>query len=117
MNIDLTPVLQAIIALLAAIVTYKIVPWIKSRTDAQQQANIQAMVRIGVYAAEQIYGAGKGAQKMEHVKKWLESQGFTVDIEAIEAAVGEMNHDLITIETEAAIEDGTTASDGQSDAE
>ena len=32
MNIDLTPIFQAIIALLAALVTYKLVPWIKART-------------------------------------------------------------------------------------
>ena len=54
MNIDLTPIFQAIIALLAALVTYKLVPWIKARTTESQQALLSATVRTLVYAAEQL---------------------------------------------------------------
>ena len=66
MNIDLTPIFQAIIALLAALVTYKLVPWIKARTTESQQALLSATVRTLVYAAEQLYGAGKGAEKLDY---------------------------------------------------
>ena len=89
MNIDLTPIFQAIIALLAALVTYKLIPWIKSKTTAQQQANLQATVRVLVFAAEQLYGAGAGHEKLEYVKQELERRGFTVDPSAIEGAVAE----------------------------
>ena len=44
MNIDLTDIIQAIIALLAALVTYKLVPWIRNRTTAEQQALLSATV-------------------------------------------------------------------------
>ena len=37
MNINLTPILQALIALLASLITYKLIPWIKARTTAEQQ--------------------------------------------------------------------------------
>ena len=50
-----------------------------------------ATVRVLVYAAEQIYGAGKGSVKLEYVCDELEARGLKVDLSAIEAAVREMN--------------------------
>lgn len=44
-----------------------------------------------VYAAEQLYGSGKGTAKLQYVQDGLESRGLSVDIPAIEAAVREMN--------------------------
>ena len=99
MNIDLTPIFQAIIALLAALVTYKLVPWIKARTTESQQARLSATVRTLVYAAEQLYGAGKGAEKLDYVIAELEKRGFTADRAEIEAAVAEQ-FNIVTIKTE-----------------
>ena len=87
--IDLTPIFEVILALLAALVTYKLIPWIKARTTAEQQSLLAATVRTLVYAAEQLYGAGKGAEKLDYVIKELEARGFTADRAAIEAAVKE----------------------------
>ena len=87
MNIDLTPLLQALLGLLAAIVTGLVIPWIKARTTEQQQILLSSTVAILVNAAEQLYGAGKGAEKLDYVKAELEKRGFTVDTAAIEAAV------------------------------
>lgn len=89
MNIDLTPIIQAIIALLAAIVTYKLIPWIKARTTAEQQSMMRAAVKTLVYAAEQLYGAGNGSEKLDFVINQLENQGFTANRLEIEAAVAE----------------------------
>lgn len=99
MNIDLTPICQAIIALLAALVTYKLVPWIKSKTTAEQQALLSATVKTLVYAAEQLYGAGKGAEKLDYVIAELEERGFTADRAEIEAAVAKQ-FNIVTITTE-----------------
>lgn len=44
-----------------------------------------------VFAAEQLYGSGKGATKLDYVVDELEARGITVDLSAIEAAVREMN--------------------------
>ena len=91
MNIDLTPICQAIVTLLAALITYKLIPWIKSKTTDQQQANLAAAVRVLVFAAEQLFGAGKGEEKIEYVRSHLALKGFDVDDQAIrneiEAAV------------------------------
>lgn len=89
MNIDLTAIFQAILALLAAIITYKVIPWIKARTNSEQQSLLKATIRTLVFAAEQLYGAGKGAEKLDFVVKQLEQQGFTANRVEIEAAVGE----------------------------
>lgn len=87
--IDLTPIFEAILALLAALVTYKLIPWIKARTTAEQQSLLAATVKTLVYAAEQLYGAGKGTEKLDYVISELEKRGFTADRAAIEAAVAE----------------------------
>ena len=96
MNIDLTPIFQAIIALLAALVTYKLIPWLKARNELADQEKAQARwnlltatTKALVFAAEQIYGAGMGHEKLEYVKQELERRGFTVDVSAIEGAVAE----------------------------
>ena len=89
-GIDLTPLFQALIAFLAALVTYKLVPWIQARTTAQQQELLRAAVSVAVYAAEQLYGAGSGKDKLMYVKGQLAKKGYRVDIDEIEAAVREL---------------------------
>ena len=91
MTIDLTPIFQALMALIAALITYKLVPWIKARTTAEQQGILLATTRTLVFAAEQIYGAGGGKDKLMYVKAKLLEKGFSVDIDVIEAMVKEMN--------------------------
>lgn len=89
MNIDLTPIVQALIALMAALVTCKLIPWIKARTTNEQQVFLAATVRTLVYAAEQLYGTGKGSAKLDYVEAELKARGFALDRAAIEAAVRE----------------------------
>lgn len=86
-NIDLTPIIQAVIALIVAIITYKVIPWIKARATTDQLTALETATTILVFAAEQMYGAGKGAEKLEYVVKGLEERGFTADVAAIEAVV------------------------------
>ena len=88
-NIDLTPIIQAVIALIAALITMKVIPWIKAKTSVEQQKRIEAAVKTLVFAAEQIYGAGNGEAKLNYVVTRLEDKGFTVDIDVIEAAIKE----------------------------
>lgn len=92
--VDLTPIFEAIIALIAALVTYKVIPWIKSKTTESQQAILMATVRTLVYAAEQLYGAGKGKEKFTYVRQKLQEKGFDVDVDAIEAAVKEITIEI-----------------------
>lgn len=83
--IDLTTVINAIIALLAAVVTAFVVPWIKANATIKQQEMLKNVYRTIVYAAEQIYGNGNGAKKLAYVKSQLEAKGYTVDTDLIES--------------------------------
>lgn len=98
MNIDLTPIIQAVIALLAALVTYKLIPWIKAKTTNEQQQVIAATVKTLVFAAEQIYGmGGKGAEKLDYVTAELAKRGYSVDRTQIEAMIKENYEALHTV--------------------
>ena len=92
--IDLTPLVQTVIALLASLVTYRLIPWIKARTTQQQQANLTAVVRTFVYAAEQLFGANSGPDKLAYVTDALHTMGYDINsqevLAAIEAAVHQM---------------------------
>lgn len=57
----------------------------------QQQEYLLVTTRVLVYAAEQLFGAGKGADKFAYVTAELEKRGLKVDAAAIEAAVREMD--------------------------
>lgn len=88
--IDLTGIINAIIALIGAVLTCKVVPYLREKmTDAQFERG-KAMVRIAVYAAEEIYKSGHGAEKLKYVQTYLRGKGYDVDPEEIKAAVKEM---------------------------
>ena len=92
---DITIIIEAVFALIAAIITAIIIPYIKSRTTAQQQAQINAWVRIAVSAAEQIYvGSGRGEEKKAYVINWLREHGVTVDESKLNAMIEAAVYDL-----------------------
>lgn len=94
MNINLTPILQALIGLLAALISYRLIPWIKARTTVAQQEQLETAVRIAIFAAEQIYGAGNGEAKFDYAVAWLHDHGYDVCKADVEAAVYEyFGHD------------------------
>ncbi len=102
MNIDVTVIVNAVIALIAAVISVFVIPWIKSKTTAQQREELVAWVKIAVSAAEQIYkGEKRGEEKKQYVLDFLKSNGFTVDDDsvnaAIEAAVKQLNSEGIII--------------------
>lgn len=94
--IDITTIINAMIALLAAIISVFVIPWIKSKTTAQQREDLIAWTKIAVSAAEQIYkGDGRGEEKKQYALDFLKANGFSVDEKsvnaAIEAAVKQLN--------------------------
>ena len=107
MKIDLTVILVAVLDLIAALITYKLIPWIQSKTTAQQQQNLDAVYCTLVFAAEQLYGANHGAEKLAYVKERLRERGYDVDVPTIEATVKRLfNYNLaVPIEKEEAKDD------------
>lgn len=86
-TIDLTPVLQLVIMLISAIITAFVIPWIKSKANAQQWEALVNVTRTAVFAAEQVYGSGWGKQKLEYAEEYIKKKGYTVDVDLIEATV------------------------------
>lgn len=101
---DVTMIVEAVFALIAAVITAVVIPYIKSKTTTEQQMQINAWVRIAVAAAEQIFvGSGRGEEKKAYVLQWLKERGITVDaakIDAmIEAAVYDLENGFLKIES------------------
>lgn len=96
--IDLTPVFNALIALAAAMLTAFVIPWIKSKTTAQDRAEMLEWVEIAVAAAQQLYHQLDGAKRKEYVRNFLNAKGYDVtdkEIDnAIEAAVLKLHQEL-----------------------
>lgn len=86
--IDITSIVNAVIALLAAVVSTFLVPWIKGKVEAQKLEKIMDWVTIAVSAAEQIYNeSGMGEKKKQYVLDFLEDKGLTVDINSVDAMI------------------------------
>lgn len=111
MSFDITPIVEAVVAIVCAVVTCVLIPYIKSKTTAEQQAEINAWVKIAVSAAEQIYsGSGRGEEKKAYVVEWLRSHGVTLDTEKldamIEAAVYELKQGILLADGVTIVEGG-----------
>ena len=113
---NFTPILQAAAVLLAAVITTFVVPYIKSRTTASQQIQINSWVKIAVAAVEQTCKDVKGAEKKKRVLGWLYQHGIVVNedqIDAmIEAAVYEIKSSIISVSTGHLISEESEAAHG-----
>lgn len=103
--IDLTPIMEAIIALVVAVITAFVIPWLKGKIDSDKLEQIKLWVTVAVEAAEQLYnGTGRGEEKKAYVVKFLQEKGFTIDPDSldklIEAAVFNLPEYIGLIETE-----------------
>ena len=88
MTIDLTSIANAVIALIATIITAFVIPWIRSKTTAAQFEKIKMWVTVAVEAAEQLYtGSGRGAEKKAYVVEFLNSKGFKIDAETLDKLI------------------------------
>lgn len=95
MEFNITPIIEAVFLLIAAVITAIVIPYIKSKTTTQQQAEINAWVKIAVTAAEQIYnGSGRGAEKKAYVLNWLKQHGVTVDEAKLDALIESAVYEL-----------------------
>lgn len=95
MNIDLTPIFDAVITLVTLLITAFFIPWLKARAGAERFEEIEKWTRIAVNAAEMIYKeSGMGEAKKTYVINYLKTKGYTLDLDTvetlIEAAVLEM---------------------------
>ena len=96
--INITPIINAGILLVAAIVSVFVIPWIKSKAKNEDTTNFLRWVEIAVAAAEQLYESTDGPAKKLYVLEYLMSKGIAVDADdienAIEAAVIKLHNEL-----------------------
>lgn len=86
--IDLTPVVNALITLLGLLMTTFLIPWIRAKISAEKLNEAKKWTSIGVKAAEMIYKeSGMGEAKKKYVRKFLESKGYKLDIDTVDALI------------------------------
>lgn len=95
---DYTQIISAVIALISALVSAFLIPWLKTKIDANKLQTIKTYVEIGVKAAEQLYAATDGEEKKAYVINFLGEHGIRFDVstidQLIEAAVLQLHHEL-----------------------
>ena len=93
-----TQIISAVIALISALVSAFLIPWLKTKIDANKLQTIKTYVEIGVKAAEQLYAATDGEEKKAYVINFLAEHGIRFDVstidQLIEAAVLQLHHEL-----------------------
>lgn len=87
MTIDLTQIILAIITLIGAIITRYLIPWIKDKLTDNQYDVLKGLVRVGVFAAEQIFTTEQWKEKKQYVVDLLKENGYTVDTTAVDALI------------------------------
>lgn len=87
MNFDLTDIFECVIALLSAIVSAFIIPYIKNQLSENKRSQLNFWVKTAVKAAEQLFGSKTGQQKKEYVVAFLLSRGIVVDVDEVTALI------------------------------
>lgn len=96
--LNITPIINAGIMLIAAAISAFAIPWIKKKANACDLEQLQAWTKIAVGAAEQLYTTLEGDKKKQYVLNYLAGKGYDIqgdDIEnTVEAAVLELHSQL-----------------------
>ncbi len=87
MNFDITDILEGVIALIGALVSAFLIPYLKARLSEDKRAQLSFWLKIAVEAAEQLFGSKTGQQKKEYVVSFLLSKGLVFDIDEVTALI------------------------------
>ena len=87
MNIDLTKILLAIITLVGTVISGFVIPWLKNKLTDHQYDTLAALVRVGVFAAEQLFTTEQWKEKKQYVVDLLKENGYSVDTTAVDALI------------------------------
>lgn len=84
---DLTPLVEAIIALATTAITLFLIPWLRERFGNEKLEKARGWVQIAVYAAEKLYGAGNGDAKLAYAQEVLAKHKIRLDTKTIMAMI------------------------------
>ena len=101
-NINLTPIIEAVIALISVIITVYILPklraYLQEKLSAEQRKTLAEVVGVAVKAAEKLYGSKMGVEKKQYVldylEDYLENKGIQFDIEEVENLIESFVYEL-----------------------
>ena len=101
---DITQILLGIIILLGGLISVFVIPYIKTHVSVEQLTILSGIAQTVVYAAEKIFGAKMGKDKLAYAldlaKKLLASKKLSFDEDVIRAAI-ESQVQQLTIDTAA----------------
>ncbi len=86
-NIDYTDIIQAVISLVAVLITSFLIPYLKEKISKEKYEKLKTWVSVAVNAAEQLYGSKTGQQKKQYVLDYLSAKGITININEIETLI------------------------------
>ena len=103
---NITQILLGLVLILGCVFSAIIWPYIKTHVSTEQLSLLAGIAQTVVFAAEKIFGAKMGADKLAYAlslaKKLLEKKGLTFDEDviraAIEAQVQQLNLDQKAVE-------------------
>lgn len=88
---DITQILAGLVLIFGFVVVFIAWPYIKTHVSAAQLSMLAGIAQTVVFAAEKIFGAKMGDDKLAYAlnlaKKLLEKKGLTFDEEVIRAAI------------------------------
>ena len=88
---NITQILLGIIILIGGAVSIFVVPYLKAHMTAEQIATLTGIAQTVVYAAEKIFGAKMGEDKLKYAmnlaKTLLAKKGLTFDEDVVRAAI------------------------------
>ena len=87
MTIDLTQIILAIITLIGAIISRYLIPMLKDKLDERKYDIFNGLVRVGVFAAEQLFSSEQGKEKKKYVLQLLKQNGYEVETSAVDALI------------------------------
>ena len=95
---DITHILLGAILILGGLFTLIAWPYIKTHVSIEQMNMLIGIAKTAVYAAEKIFGAKMGDDKLAYalgvVKRWLEAKNLKFDEDIIRAAIEEQVKEL-----------------------
>ena len=99
---DYTKIILSVIALINAVLSTFLIPWLKKKIDAEELKKWQTYTDIK--AADQLFKSSEGAEKKAYVQHYLASKGIKYDAETvdkmIESSVLMLHHELFGNNTE-----------------
>ena len=88
---NITTILLGIILILGGIATLIVWPYIRTHVSAEQLSMLAGIAQTVVFAAEKIFGAKMGEDKLAYAlklaKQFLEKKGLTFNEDEIRAAI------------------------------